>query len=151
MNYEWVVQYIMYSPAAHRGLSLPMGWIGCPSQNTYVICMETHTLYTKNQAPLAAAGEHVTLSHDNNRLLWSGYTVRNVCNIYLGPIFSKAVLKCRWLLEHENLSKFSKCTGKFLNLISQISDSISKYLDFEQKNGSMCHLHFKMAFEKIGS
>ena len=43
-----------------------------------------------------------------------------------GPIFSKAVLKCRWLLEHENLSKVRKYTGKFLNSISQFSESISK-------------------------
>ncbi len=43
-----------------------------------------------------------------------------------GPIFSKAVLKCRWLLEHENLSKVRKYTGKFLNAISQISKSISR-------------------------
>ncbi len=35
--------------------------------------------------------------------------------------FSKAVLKCRWLLEHENLSKVCKYIGKFLNSIGQIS------------------------------
>ena len=31
-----------------------------------------------------------------------------------GPIFSKAILRCRWLWEHENLSKVSKYKGKFL-------------------------------------
>ncbi len=41
-----------------------------------------------------------------------------------GPIFSKAVLKCRWLLEHENLSKVGKYAGKFLNSISQISQNL---------------------------
>ena len=49
------------------------------------------------------------------------------CNIevyYKGPIFSKSILKCRWLLEHENLSKVSKYIGKFLNFISQISERI---------------------------
>ncbi len=28
-----------------------------------------------------------------------------------GPIFSKVFLKCRWLLEHENLSKVNKYIG----------------------------------------
>ncbi len=79
-----------------------------------------------------------------------------------GPIFSKAVLKCTWLLEHEHLSRFGKYTGIFLNSISQISDSsifwgdFADLLDFSASNiwilsrieGSMFHLHFKMAFEK---
>ncbi len=83
-----------------------------------------------------------------------------------GPIFSKAVLKCRWLLEHENLSKVCKYIGKFLNSISKWGHSLnfiwggdfadlldfsaSNIRKFSRKNGSMCHLHFKTAFEKIG-
>ncbi len=74
---------------------------------------------------------------------------------YKGTIFSKAVLKCRRLLEHENLSKYSKYIGKFLNSISQISESMYIQLVLNiwvlsKKIGSMCHLHFKMPFEKIG-
>ncbi len=45
--------------------------------------------------------------------------------IYIkGPIFSKAIFKSRWLLEHDNLSKVNKYVGKFLNSISQILESI---------------------------
>ncbi len=83
-------------------------------------------------------------------------------------MFSKAVLKRRWLLEHKNLSKVGKYTGKIFNSGSQISEmgeffefsflDFADLLDFSasniwilsRKNGSMCHLHFKMAFEKIG-
>ena len=48
-----------------------------------------------------------------------------------GPIFSKAILKCRWLLEHENLSKVSKYIGKFLKVFEyskQLLFKIEKYI-----------------------
>ena len=61
------------------------------------------------------------------------------CDSLKGPIFSEAVFKCRWLLEHENLSKVSKYTGKFLNSISQISESISKsFFGFCRSLGFFC-------------